>query len=449
VQFPFTETCKWAFGAIWEKRKGYLTKWLAKAERIRALTSAGGRVAALARDPIAGSRSALYPDCEDELYIRFLARRTVLGYPVNHWWLCMEMDRVLREALPPKFNPSSTKPLATGWAVRFCHRYSITTQAKNNVKAHDQLDRRKAIKRFHWYLNETVQKSEPQADKKYGRFGPRFMFHVDQVPLPFASSCRTTLNPRGAVSCRIAGVNTSGLEKRQATLQLWICACGDHQVIKPTLIFRGPPRKGPRTQVPWPEEEALHATLKTIRVAFQSKAWADGRFCEEEIIQVAADLRAAGISAEVMIGMDNHGAQRTPAMMALYKALQMTPIFTAANCTDCISPVDHHVGRFIQTHMGRSYQTAVEKDPQIWRADSADQDLEDAESSSAMHRRMLMAQWLADAWEELITNHKGLIEKAFVHTGFLLAKDGSEDHKMSIQGWPVEPHPAYAFRRFV
>ena len=164
----------------------------------------------------------------------------------------MEMDRILREAMPPKFDPSSTIPMSTGWAVRFCHRYRITTQAKNNVKAHDQVDRRKAIRRFHWFLNETVQKSEPQADAKYGRFGPRNMFHVDQVPLPFASACRTTLNPRGAVSCRIAGVNTSGLEKRQATLQLWICASGDHQVIKPTLIFRGPARKGPGTKVPWP-----------------------------------------------------------------------------------------------------------------------------------------------------------------------------------------------------
>ena len=105
------------------------------------------------------------------------------------------------------------------------------------------------------------------------------MFHVDQVPLPFASSCRTTLNPKGAVSCRIAGVNTSGLEKRQATLQLWICASGDHQVIKPTIIFRGPAHKGPRTKVPWAEEEALYASLKSIRVAFQSKAWADGEFC--------------------------------------------------------------------------------------------------------------------------------------------------------------------------
>ena len=62
---------------------------------------------------------------------------------------------------------------------------------------------------------------------------------------------------------------------------------------------------------------------------------------------------------------------------------------------------------------------------------------------------MLIVQWLADAWEDLTTNHKKLIELAFVHTGFLLAKDGSEDHKMSIQGWPAEPHPAYTFRRYV
>ena len=147
-----------------------------------------------------------------------------------------------------------------------------------------------------------------------------------------------------------------------------------------------------------------------------------------------------------MIGMDNHSAQRTEAMMGYYEELQMLPVFTAANCTDCISPVDHHVGRFIQNHMGRAYQEAIERDPQIWRADAADQEIEDANCSSAMHRRMLIVQWLSAAWTDLTTNHQELIEKAFVHTGFLLAQDGSDDHLMSIQGWPEPPHPAYAFR---
>jgi hypothetical protein len=193
VRCPFTETCKWAFGAIWKQRKGYLSKWLARVEVIRDMTSAKGRNAALSRDPSGKLRHAKYGDQEDELYVRFLNRRTALGYPVNAWWLRMEMDRILREAPPSNFD---YKLVSTGWAVNFCRRYKITTQAKNNVKAHDQHDRRVAIKRFHRFLHEVLQVSEPQRCAKYGRFPPHLMFHVDQVPLPFASEIRTTLNPR-------------------------------------------------------------------------------------------------------------------------------------------------------------------------------------------------------------------------------------------------------------
>jgi hypothetical protein len=181
-------------------------------------------------------------------------------------------------------------------------------------------------------------------------------------------------------------------------------------------------------------------------VTFQECAWADGKFCKQEIFWVAQDLHDAGVKGEVMFGMDNHSAQRTPEMEAIYRSLEMMPIYTAAGCTDCISPVDHHVGRFIQGHMGRAYQNAIERDPHIWRADVAERDIEHAHSTSAMARRMLMAQWLSDAWTDLITNHKNLLSAAFVRTGFLLALDGSEDHLMKIQGWPAPPHPIYAFR---
>ena len=118
-------------------------------------------------------------------------------------------------------------------------------------------------------------------DPKYGRFGPSRMFHVDQVPLPFASEIRNTLNPRGAVSCRIAGTNTSGLEKRQATLQHWICADPDKQSIKPTIIFRG--SSGPGALLPKPAEKALFDTLTNIRVTFQASAWADAKFCRDDL----------------------------------------------------------------------------------------------------------------------------------------------------------------------
>jgi hypothetical protein len=215
------------------------------------------------------------------------------------------------------------------------------------MQAHDQVDRMTAIQAFHRYLILVVQHSEPQLDAKYGRFSPLRILHVDQVPLPFACGHTRTLNPRGAKSCRIAGVNTSGLEKRQATLQLWICASAGRQYVKPTLIFRG--STGPRSKLPWPEEAAIYATLSNIRVTYQKNAWADEKFCEAEILEVAADIRAAGVDGEVLIGMDNHSAQRTPYMLDLYTQLGLVPLFTSADCTDCISPVDHHVGRYIQT----------------------------------------------------------------------------------------------------
>jgi hypothetical protein len=91
--------------------------------------------------------------------------------------------------------------------------------------------------------------------------------------------------------------------------------------------------------------------------------------------------------------------------------------------------------------MGRSYRRAVENDPDIWIAASGDVDLEDPACRSAMARRMLMAQWLSDAWTDLITNHAHMINAAFVKTGFKLAKDGSEDGLINIQGWSaLEPY---------
>lgn len=191
-------------------------------------------------------------------------------------------------------------------------------------------------------------------------------------------------------------------------------------------------------------EKALYEELTNIRVSFQPNVWTDEQFCEEQIFNVAADAFAAGITGEIAIGMDNHGSQRTPRMLELYSELGFLPVFTPAECTDCTSPVDHHVGRFIQNHMKASYAREVSVNPEIWIAAAEAQESEDARSRSAESRRMLMARWLSDAWTELCTNHRHLIRQAFVHTGFLIAKDGSEDGLIDLQGWTATE--AYSFR---
>ena len=433
-----TLTCKELWGKEWHSKKSYLTKWLKEVSQVR-LWVAQGQKSMRRQRMNTQQRGGMYPEEEDELYRRLYTHRVEFGYPINHFWLQSEFRAILAESAPKNY---ASFKFSWGWAVKFCLRYRLTTQSANNIKAHDQVDRQDLIRAFHQYWLMDVQTSAPQTCPKYGRFGKTHVLHVDQVPLPFASARKRTIHMKNFGSCRIAGPNTSGLEKRQATLQLWICAHAGRQFIKPTIIFRGSRSK--KSTLPKQAEKAVYDALPNIRVAFQKNAWADEEFCQADILAVAADLEAAGIKGEVCIGMDNHSSQRTPLMMDVYEKLRLVPLFTAANCTDCISPVDHHIGSYMQKHMGAGYRTEVLNNPAIWIATSEEQEIEDANCKSAMHRRMLMARWMSEAWDSLVTDHSDMIEKAFVSTGFLLAKDGSEDHLLKLQGW-TDQDP-YRFR---
>ena len=158
-------------------------------------------------------------------------------------------------------------------------------------------------------------------------------------------------------------------------------------------------------------------------------------FIEKATYALAEDARNAGVDGEILLGMDNYKAQISEEARVRYTQLGFVELFTPANCTDCVSPVDHHVGRFIQTHMAELYRLEIESNPHIWIVSSGDQEIEDVECRSAKARRMLLAEWFGKAWRELTTNHQELLAKAFIRTGFLLAKDGSEDGLNQIQGW--------------
>ena len=93
--------------------------------------------------------------------------------------------------------------------------------------------------------------------------------------------------------------------------------------------------------------------------------------------------------------------------------------------------------------MGKSYRDAVEHNPEIWIASNAEEELEDPTCKGAKARRMLMATWLSEAWTSLTTNHSHMIDAAFIKTGFKVAKDGSEDHLIDIQGWSAPERYTY------
>ena len=62
---------------------------------------------------------------------------------------------------------------------------------------------------------------------------------------------------------------------------------------------------------------------------------------------------------------------------------------------------------------------------------------------SAPERRVYIVNWVAAAWSTLQTK-AAFIRKSFVSTGWLLAKDGSENHLVDLSKWnrPYNfPHP--------
>ena len=164
--------------------------------------------------------------------------------------------------------------------------------------------------------------------------------------------------------------------------------------------------------MPWASEKAVYDTLTNIRVHFQTSAWADEEFCYEDLLEAACDLTAAGYTddEEILAGMERHSAQKTERIKEMYIQLGMVPVFTPPGCTDCVSPVDHHVGRNIQNFMAACYQRELERNPHIWLAGGEEdghdyEGIEDPNSSSAQARRILMAQWLSAAWTDLEANH--------------------------------------------
>ena len=172
-----------------------------------------------------------YPEQENELYLRFVHRRIHLGLKTTDIWLRLMMQELLRVHGWEEFMYSN------GWVTAFKERYRITSQARTNKKQLPLSERLGRIKIFHQWLLGELQRSDPQRCPKYGRFAADHMFHMDQIPLPFVLDSGRSLNQIGepVFIFQPAG---SGLDKRQATIQLCIRAEGNEGV-RIALIFRG------------------------------------------------------------------------------------------------------------------------------------------------------------------------------------------------------------------
>ena len=360
-----------------------------------------------------------FPEAELELYMLFVYRRNYERLPVHRTWLRDQFSAILKRLENIDRDPSE------GWVSGFCKRWEITSQCRTNKHKESVTERLPQIRKFHEMLIYGIQRSEPQRDKKYGRFPPSRMYHMDQVPLSFSPGNKRSLNQKGR-PCAILDPDGSGASKRFCTLQVTICAA-PHQPVKLEIYFRGQGLRLSR------EERLFYSSLPNLTVRFQQNAWADERIMTDYIL----DFREATLDqGEVLLGMDGHGAQITPLCRKLYEHLGIFEVITPANCTDCISPVDKNVGQSLKQKIGARYETEYREFRDAW-GDFDDDDDEEEEIdgdglSRVAQKRMLVARWASESWSDLCSNHPLLFESAFVKTGFLVAKDGSENHLIEL-----------------
>ena len=110
------------------------------------------------------------------------------------------------------------------WLYQFTKRNDISVRRRTNKKQQSSKEKIEIIQDFHRKLRKAVQsrrRQDPAFDSKWGRWLPCNRWNVDQVPLPFVVDQDRTYADKGAQSVWIAQPG-SGLEKRQATLQLVI-----------------------------------------------------------------------------------------------------------------------------------------------------------------------------------------------------------------------------------
>lgn len=408
----------------WDKNKARLKKEveLNKHKGNKGNVRAGRQRRKLVDDQLNEKREK-YPLAAARVVVEFKLRRAK-GCKVSKLWLKKKMKLAI-EACYGKDKADKFKA-SNNWFDRFKKRHGISFRRRSNKKKNSAEDGRETIQRFHRDLRKAVKSKRRRnksrmhnsaIDKKYGRWSPKNRYNIDQVPLPFVIDQDKTYDITGNKQVWVSQPST-GLDKRQATLQLCIRAKGE-QNVKPGIVFRG---KGHVTSAERAEYD------EGVDVYFQECAWMD----HDVNMKWVSKTLIPGIgnsSDEKVIFADNVGFQLNKEFHeACRKKANAVVYLLPENHTDKVQPIDAGCGKLLKTKIGEAMERWLEEDDnlELWH-----------DKISAKQRRVLMTKWTAEAWKEL-TADKLFFMKLFERTGCLITADGSDDDKIRPQA--LEPY---------
>ena len=210
-----------------------LAKWIIKNSDILAMKKGGRRA-------ISG-RQVKYSLLEDLLKIEFSELRE-LGRPVFRRWFIAKAKTLFKKLYPQLTTISPSGKVSYGgfkfsrsWFRGFLKRQHISLRKRTNQEQKQPEEYREAIQSFHQFIRYMAEPRDYEIPQDVGRFKLRHIANMDQTPMPFKMGTDLTYNETGARTVWVKSLG-SGLDKRQATVQLTVHADGIAQT-PPMIVF--------------------------------------------------------------------------------------------------------------------------------------------------------------------------------------------------------------------
>lgn len=252
------------------------------------------------------------------------------------------------------------------------------------------------------------------------RFRLAMIINLDETPIPFQFTDDMTYSLRGEKTISTRS-QRSGWDKRQATVMLTIDASGSLELV-PLLVFRGEDSK--KTGSIFDKESRFYHP--DVIVNFNEKAWNNGALFLQWIVEELIPIMKPSEADPVLLAMDCVSFHKTGEVLETLKQNWCQVVMVPPGCTGILQPLDTHVNKVfkaILTRLEEEDATRREEENPLFKW-------------TASKKRIQMTHCVGEAFKILRERHADMIAKSFLDVGLSLPPDGSQDHLLSIKGFP-------------
>ena len=246
------------------------------------------------------------------------------------WWFTTRAKQLFCELYPDKVNADDTLPFMVlkHWFRHFLARWDVSPLSTTN-RAQEQPDRKTQ-------LVLTFYRSIQEA----GQFPLSCIENMDWAPALFGLSSGKTYADKDSRTVWCRSVGGSEMEKRQATVQLTICADGEPRV-RPVMIFCGTGQRVSRQE----KQQYDHR----VTVVFQENAWCD----EATFLFWACHMWRPDVATRKLLVLDGCRAPlAASARSTLNIDCKMTMVAIGGSLTSVLRPLGVFFSRPFKTRTG-------------------------------------------------------------------------------------------------